>query len=630
MRRVSSFVGGALLGLLAAGLVLGSPAGAASQISWRPCRETTDFACGQLKVPLDPGGAMPGTITLALRRHRAPIGDGRVALVALAGGPGQAADGFASDFVEMLGPVLSTHDLIVFDQRGTGSSGALSCPAFSHPLPGTPEGTLVERCAEQLGPDRAFYTTADSVADLEAIREAGGYEKLILYGTSYGTKVALQFAQDHPEQVQSLVLDSVVLPDGPDQMLRSTIASVPRILRQLCSQGACRHITHNPVGDLRRLIRGMHGHDVEARMTDARGTRRGVRITSAALLETLVEGDLEPVLRAEFPAAVHSALHRDPAALARLVDRAESLAEGSPQEIDAPLYYATTCEEQSFPWKRPSTPRERLEEARAALQALHPGSLGPFTPEDVLQESDMPACANWPFASAAPETDDAPLPNVPTLILSGGDDLRTPTADARALAARIPDAHLLVVPDVGHSVLGSDPGPCAHEALEAFFADQAIRPCSRQPVPSSERPVPLAPTGLSQLAGPLDAAGKAKRTLKAVALTVRDCNREISLLLDTSLERGTAPAGGFLRTGGLRAGWAIDLGRSIVFHGYSYIPGVRISGTLGIGRATLRVFGRAAAHGTVHLGSGEDLRGVLGGRAVSLPRIAGATVNPTR
>ena len=213
-------------------------------------------------------------------------------------------------------------------------------------------------------------------------------------------------------------------------------------------------------------------------MTDARGTRRGVRITSAALLETLVEGDLEPVLRAEFPAAVHSALHRDPAALARLVDRAESLAEGSPQEIDAPLYYATTCEEQSFPWKRPSTPRERLEEARAALQALHPGSLGPFTPEDVLQESDMPACANWPFASAAPETDDAPLPNVPTLILSGGDDLRTPTADARALAARIPDAHLLVVPDVGHSVLGSDPGPCAHEALEAFFADQAIRPCS--------------------------------------------------------------------------------------------------------------------------------------------------------
>ena len=86
----------------------------------------------------------------------------------------------------------------------------------------------MERCAEQLGPDRAFYTTADSVADIEAIREAGGYEKLILYGTSYGTKVALQFAQDHPEQVQALVLDSVVLPDGPDQLLRSTTASVPR------------------------------------------------------------------------------------------------------------------------------------------------------------------------------------------------------------------------------------------------------------------------------------------------------------------------------------------------------------------------------------------------------------------
>ena len=231
----------------------------------------------------------------------------------------------------------------------------------------------------------------------------------------------------------------------------------------------------------------------------------------------------------------------------------------------------------------------------------------------------MPACAHWPFASASPETDDAPLPNVPTLILSGGDDLRTPTADARALAARIPDAHSWSSPS--RSLRARQrPGPCARDAVEAFFADHPIRPCPDQPLPSSARPVPLAPRGSLSWRAPwrnrpsgTDAQGGGPHR---AGLQPRN-----SLLLSTSLEQGPGPAGG-LRTGGLRAGWAIDLGRSIVFHRYSYIPGVRISGTLGIREATLRVSGRAAAHGTVHLGPDEDFRGVLGGKAVSLPRIA--------
>ena len=43
-----------------------------------------------------------------------------------------------------------------------------------------------------------------------------GYEKLVLYGTSYGTKVALEYAERYPENVEALVLDSVVLPEGPE------------------------------------------------------------------------------------------------------------------------------------------------------------------------------------------------------------------------------------------------------------------------------------------------------------------------------------------------------------------------------------------------------------------------------
>ena len=86
-------------------------------------------------------------------------------------------------------------------------------------------------CGGQIGDTRGLYTTADTVADIEAIRQAGGYEKLVLYGTSYGTKVAERYAQEYPDRVEALVLDSVVPPNGPEAFDGTTFAAVPRVLQ---------------------------------------------------------------------------------------------------------------------------------------------------------------------------------------------------------------------------------------------------------------------------------------------------------------------------------------------------------------------------------------------------------------
>ncbi len=98
--------------LLAAPLALACalPAPAGAQIAYGPCPGSNNFACGHLTVPLDPSGATPGTITLSVRRRRAPVGEASSAVVALAGGPGQSAIPFAEDFTEMLGPILDTRD----------------------------------------------------------------------------------------------------------------------------------------------------------------------------------------------------------------------------------------------------------------------------------------------------------------------------------------------------------------------------------------------------------------------------------------------------------------------------------------------------------------------------------------
>jgi pimeloyl-ACP methyl ester carboxylesterase len=586
-----------------------------AQIAFGPCPETNNFACGRLVVPLDHGGQTPGTLTLAIRRHRAPVGEGRVAVIALAGGPGQAADPFASDFAELLGPIIATRDLIVFDQRGTGDSHQLKCKALNRPSVNETAGHAITRCADELGNAREFFTTAQSVADIEAIRVAGGYEKLVLYGTSYGTKVAERYAQEYPGQVQALILDSVVPPNGPDQLSRTTFAAIPRVLWQLCDFHQCAGITRNPTRDLARLVRRMGRHGLRARVINGEGHPHTVLITSDDLLEILIAGDLEPTLRAEFPAAVHAALHGDTALLGRMFAHAASEPEESSEALSLPLYYATTCEEEAFPWLRSSSTKQRLREARARIDAIDAASFSPFTPANAFDVSDIPQCAYWPFASQSPETDDAPLPAVPTLIFSGADDLRTPTANARQVAAEIPGSHLLVVPNTGHSVLGSDPSSCSAHALQAFFAAKPILKCKDGPEPALLRPTPLAPRRLASVPPAKRFSGLAGRTLEAVVLSMRDLSRQLTLEGARELSVGSELT---LQVGGLRSGWAEYSPSALRLHDYSYIPGVDISGTVTIGSAVLQITGSAAAGGRLRLGPHQRLAGSLGGVAVDL------------
>lgn len=592
------------------------PTAAGAQIAWTPCGDSNSVACGHLNVPIDPNGATPGTITLAMRRHRAPVGEAKDAVIALAGGPGQSAIPFLDQFGQILGKIADTRDVIAFDQRGTGLSHPLSCPAFEHLTGGGSPGA-VAICAGQIGPTRGLYTTADTVADIEAIRQAGGYEKLVLYGTSYGTKVAERYAQTYPSHVEALVLDSVVPPAGPEPFDLTTFEAVGRVLKQLCGAGACAHITNAPVGDLARLVKRIGDGQVSGRVIDDEGKAHQVGISTNDLIGTLIDGDLDPVLRSEFPAAVRAAVRGDTAALARLMSRAEgpeeseeSLSEG----FDSPLYFATICNETDFPWNRSAGPKTRLREAVAALRKQPAKAFAPFTATNALDLSDVPACAQWPFTPGAPEMGTGAMPNVPTLILSGADDLRTPTANARQVAAQIPDAQLLVVPNTGHSVLGSDPTSCSERALQALFAGKTVHKCTQVKPPPLLLPTPLPPSSLAESPLARGDHGVAGHTAGAVVLTLADFDRQMTLALLEHL--GESLLGSPVRTGGLRAGWGGTNRDGLALHGYSYVPGVTVSGKITAAGAKLSIGGSEAVHGTIEIDAHGTLKGTLDGQRV--------------
>ena len=214
--------------------------------------------------------------------------------------------------------------------------------------------------------------------DIEAIREAMGYEKLVLYGTSYGTKVALEYAERYPEHVEALVLDSVVLPEGPEPFSLSSIQALKPMLEELCSEGACAHITANPLGDIATLAARLRKHPLSGSVYDGQGHRHAATMGEADLFNVLLAGDLNPALRALLPAAVQSALRGNPDPLLRMKALSEGLIPNVPlqprgsraereanEEEDNALFLATSCEEKPFPWQRGAAPATREAEARA-------------------------------------------------------------------------------------------------------------------------------------------------------------------------------------------------------------------------------------------------------------------------
>jgi pimeloyl-ACP methyl ester carboxylesterase len=612
----------ALAALVSAGALAFGAAQAQAAVSTIPftaCPDAPAYGCGHLIVPLDPTGAIPGTVTLSIRRKLAASGSATDAVIALAGGPGQAALPFAADEAQIMQSALTTRDLVVFDQRGTGDSGPLSCTALS--MVTAPISTVIPACALEVGATRGLYTTDDSAYDIEQIRKALGYTKLVLYGTSYGTKVAERYAALYPQNVEALVLDSTVVPNGPDVFDQSSYQAVPRLLSQLCAAGAC-HGVANPEADLAAVLARLANISVKASYYNDAGRRIRVTISPQAIAQVLYTGDDDPVLRADFPAAIAAAAAHRYGLLAILVDHANVGAASSFRQVNNPLFYDTECEELPFPWNRADAPAARLAEALAAAQALPAGSFGPFSARTAVLGGVASACAYWPFATAAQEPTITSLPNVPTLIISGADDMRTPTANADAVAAMIPDATVVVVPQTGHSVLTTELSSCAQSAVDAFFAGTTIdTSCKPRSLPSYLQPAAAQPASAAAALAPPGMHGRAGHTAGAVGLSLRWSAREFAESLFETLIGSYNPSfnkglggvyGGFVKETTAHSSQRVTMS----FHHFSYIAGVELTGTIAGGVGTLHISGPAAAPGTLTSISANHFSGTLGGRHV--------------
>ncbi len=181
---------------------------------------------------------------------------------------------------------------------------------------------------------------------------------------------------------------------------------------------------------------------------------------------------------------------------------------------------------------------------------------------------------------------------MPTLILSGAQDLRTPTTNARTVAAQIPDAQLLIVPFTGHSVLGADFSGCAEQARGNLLRRRTL---AAVPVDKEHlQPHAVDPDKARLRALAAGLRRRAGRTLTAVLDTIVDLNRQVigaTLQADRELPSGSS-------FGGLHGGYAKIGTSTVTLRKLVLIPGVQLSGTIpvkdgALQTATIRITGPA-------------------------------------
>ncbi len=450
--------------------------------------------CGTLRVPLD--RAHPGRAQLTLfflyYRHRRP-GPSREAIMLSEGGPGYSITNTEfekQNYKDVFDPLLDTRDLVMFDQRGVGRSGALTCRALQR----NPDFSLASiltkfaRCAQQLGTQATVYGSGDVALDMEALRRALGIEKLDLYGGSYAAQDVQSYTLRFPHRVRTAVLDSpfsasVFGHPGQtfDDFLTDIALDIPAMADRLCARSvSCSIDRSNAHDDLAWLVHRLRASPVSGTAVDLLGRPQPVTVTERTLAwRVLTADDFNLIALSEAAAAAAALRAGDPAPLLRL--GAEAATDTGPGEPDPVEIFsmgdnaARSCVDLEFPWDTSASLGKRRVQWQQAVDALPQDQFGIWSKRAWLSKPGSPvapdACIVWP----GPErTTPAAVPagssfsaRVPALVISGDLDRSIPAADALALHRIWPGSSYVEIQNAQHHVWFTAP-ECAQSIIVRF------------------------------------------------------------------------------------------------------------------------------------------------------------------
>jgi pimeloyl-ACP methyl ester carboxylesterase len=442
---------------------------ALAQLVDRPCDTPASLGptkCSYLEVPEHRGVAGSRTIKLWVAvATPADAPADATPMIFLPGGPGgdTSSLAMAPDTTWPGGP----RPVVYLDPRGIGRSEPdLSCPEVGRPLDAahpwserrSAAAESFAACRDRLvghGVDLDGYNTVETAADVVALREALGYEQWIVWGFSYGGRVAQEVLKQDPDGVAALILDSPLTAEvvGPAARISNDKASTATLSSACAAQPSCASVTPDLSASINAAIAQANAHPYTAHPTASDGNKVPVLMTGqeALLGKVIVTADASSV--GLLPSAAKSIAAGETTTLDLIAEQS-----ADPPSGPIALSAATVCADDQAGLTAAD---------RAAIE--DPGDYGALF---VL--SDLPYCETWKVDSVPGGGLQAPTSDVPTLIFEGALDPVLPPTLGNAIAKTLIHSTIVVIPAGSHgNALGT---PCASSITGAFLDDPSTPP----------------------------------------------------------------------------------------------------------------------------------------------------------
>ena len=218
-------------------------------------------------------------------------------LVIFAGGPGQGARGMAGAVARFFKRVRRSRDIVLVDLRGTGGSAPLRCPDGADELADlTPQAITaqVRACHAAIEANVRYYTHEQSLQDVDEIRHSLGYDRINLWGGSWGTRAALLYALRFPAATRSVVLDGAVPLDldFPRTASADAGAALDRLIADCQADAGCGRAFPDPRALLAAFDKAFDRGPVTARIRHPRSALDTTVVLSRGLAAEMIRGAL--------------------------------------------------------------------------------------------------------------------------------------------------------------------------------------------------------------------------------------------------------------------------------------------------------------------------------------------------
>ncbi|MFJ4223772.1 alpha/beta fold hydrolase [Microbacterium sp. NPDC089695] len=201
----------------------------------QPGVDVSNVECASIRVPrdwLDPVAGETWDLRISRTQNIDTADPDATTLLLHPGGPFPGLS-FSATMQQWTPEMQPTTNYISFDQRGIGTSSTVTCAYEYDPDDGpTAEARAIgSTCAEDA--DLATMTTEQVAYDMDFIRHLLGVEKVSFLGYSYGTWLGTWFGTLFADNIEAMVLDSVIDGTSPtyEKNWKGQDVSIDRQLR---------------------------------------------------------------------------------------------------------------------------------------------------------------------------------------------------------------------------------------------------------------------------------------------------------------------------------------------------------------------------------------------------------------